>query len=593
LLFFISNDLSLSAWSFSNLFSSLLALPSSLSLPLPASNQQLDDAWRDALLSSDRRSKLFNKILKTRTAAARRRVAAASTAPAAVTSAATSNAAEARAWIEAWRTRTGASAPFVSTPSSKDVPPNVAEARAWISAWRRKKKFSLFSGMMMKGNSSSSSSPSFSLSGVFSALTATALEYGPKLALVGTLFACDRALQAGAKQIGLTFPPALVGMLFIVAGLSVLSSASPTAADRIQGAAAPGLDWVSRWLPLFYVPSLVVLPLAVRGIPGADLAKMLVVVVLGMPATLVATAAVAVAIRNAAKTPLGPPPPADAPAPFSRRHYVGWGSVAAFSGLAVALTGSQAAPGVSSLFLLASTILGYLFGVAAPPAFRSVIHPVISCAAAANAAVALVGMVTGSGYDTALASYLTKGAAGAAFGAGDVLMSLLGVVILSYGFRIHAQRSLIARHRLEIGGAALGSAAFSMFATAAAARQILGLSPEISRALAPRSVTVALALPIAQTLGAPASIAAAGVVLTGLLGANCAQALLDATGYKDPIARGLATAGAAHGLGTAALARSEPDALPFCALGYALIGVAATVLASLPPVTAALLAITA
>ena len=142
-------------------------------------------------------------------------------------------------------------------------------------------------------------------------------------------------------------------------------------------------------------------------------------------------------------------------------------------------------------------------------------------------------------------------------------------------------------------GAALGSAAFSMFATAAAARQVLGLSPEISRALAPRSVTVALALPIAQALGAPAPIAAAGVVLTGLLGANCAQALLDAAGYRDPIARGLATAGAAHGLGTAALARSEPDALPFCALGYALIGVAATVLASLPPVTAALLAITA
>ena len=490
------------------------------------------------------------------------------------------------------RTRTGA-ASLVSTPSSRDVPPNVAEARAWIAAWRRKRRFSLsnpFSGMMARGGTSSSS---LSLSGVLSGLAAAATEYGPKLALVGTLFACDRALQAGAKQIGLTFPPALVGMLAIVAALSALSSTNPGAADKIQRAAAPGLDWVSRWLPLFYVPSLVVLPLAVRGIPGADLAKMLAVVVLGMPATLLATAAVAVAIRNAAKTPLGPPPPADAPAPFSRRHYVGWGSVAAASGAVLAFAGPSAPQPAVLLFLLASTILGYLGGVAAPPAFRSVIHPVISCAAAANAAVALAGVATGAGYDAALASYLTKGAAGAAFGAGDVLMSLLGVVILSYGFRIHAQRSLIARHRLEIGGAALGSAAFSMFATAAAARQVLGLSPEISRALAPRSVTVALALPIAQALGAPAPIAAAGVVLTGLLGANCAQALLDAAGYRDPIARGLATAGAAHGLGTAALARSEPDALPFCALGYALIGVAATVLASLPPVTAALLAITA
>ena len=447
--------------------------------------------------------------------------------------------------------------------------------------------------MKGNGNHASSSSSSLSLPSLFSALASAATEYGPKLALVGTLFACDRALQLGAKRVGLSFPPALIGMLFIVAGLSVLSSAKPAAADAVQKAAAPGLDWVSRWLPLFYVPSLVVLPLAVRGIPGTDLAKMLAVVVLGMPATLLATAALAVAIRNAAKTPLGPPPPAEAPAPFSRRHYVGWGSTAVASGAALALGGASTPHGVVSLFLLSSTILGYLGGVAAPAAFRAVIHPVISCAAAANAAVALAGAATGAGYDVALASYLTKGAAGAAAGAGDVLMSLLGVVILSYGFRIHAQRSLISRHRLEIGGAALGSAAFSMFATAAAARQVLGLSPEISRALAPRSVTVALALPIAQTLGAPASICAAGVVLTGLLGANCAQALLDAAGYRDPIARGLATAGAAHGLGTAALARSEPDALPFCALGYALIGVAATVLASLPPVTAALLAVTA
>lgn len=473
------------------------------------------------------------------------------------------------------------------------MPPNVAEARAWIAAWRRKRKFAsgnALAGTMIK---KSASSASLSVSGAVAALSTAANEYGPKLALVGTLFACDRALQLGAMRVGLAFPPALIGMLGIVAGLSALSATAPNAAERIQRAAAPGLDWVSRWLPLFYVPSLVVLPLAVRGIPGADLAKMLAVVVFGMPATLIVTAAVTVAIRNAAKTPLGPPPPADAPAPFSRRHYVGWGAVAAASGAALVFGGASAPGPVVPAFLLASTILGYLGGVASPPRFRSAIHPVISCAAAANVAVALAGVATGSGYDAALSSYLTKGAAGAAFGAGDVLMSLLGVVILSYGFRIHAQRSLIARHRLEIGGAALGSAAFSMFATAAAARQILGLSPEISRALVPRSVTVALALPIAQTLGAPASITAAGVVLTGLLGANCAQALLDAAGYKDPIARGLATAGAAHGLGTAALARSEPDALPFCALGYALIGVAATLLASLPPVTAALLAVTA
>ena len=40
----------------------------------------------------------------------------------------------------------------------------------------------------------------------------------------------------------------------------------------------------------------------------------------------------------------------------------------------------------------------------------------------------------------------------------------------------------------------------------------------------------------------------------GLLGANFAQILLNAGKFDDPIARGLSTSGAAHGLGTAAMA---------------------------------------
>lgn len=53
--------------------------------------------------------------------------------------------------------------------------------------------------------------------------------------------------------------------------------------------------------------------------------------------------------------------------------------------------------------------------------------------------------------------------------------------------------------------------------------QNVKLCAELARALVPRSVTVALALPIAAQLAAPAPIVAAGVCLTGLLGANFAQ----------------------------------------------------------------------
>ena len=61
---------------------------------------------------------------------------------------------------------------------------------------------------------------------------------------------------------------------------------------------------------------------------------------------------------------------------------------------------------------------------------------------------------------------------------------------------------------------------------------------------------------------------------------------------RDPIARGLAAAATAHGLGTAALAGKEPEALPYCALSYAMCGIVATVLASVPLIRTGLEAIT-
>lgn len=101
---------------------------------------------------------------------------------------------------------------------------------------------------------------------------------------------------------------------------------------------------------------------------------------------------------------------------------------------------------------------------------------------------------------------------------------------------------------------------------------------------------MALALPIAERQGAALPVTAAAVALTGAVGANLVRPLMDALAFSDPIAWGLTAAATAHGLGTAALS-VEPEALPFAGLGYVLCGVAATVLASVPAVQAALLAL--
>ena len=140
--------------------------------------------------------------------------------------------AAARAWINSWRARS-----------------NAADARAWIDAWR--------------SNGRASSSP-------IGVAVAVAKEYGPKLSLVGALFATDAGLKTAAAALNMTFPPALAGMLVLTGALVTLPAG---VADRVAAAVAPGLDWVSRWLPLFYVPSLVVLPVALKGIAGEEVER--------------------------------------------------------------------------------------------------------------------------------------------------------------------------------------------------------------------------------------------------------------------------------------------------------------------------------
>jgi hypothetical protein len=63
--------------------------------------------------------------------------------------------------------------------------------------------------------------------------------------------------------------------MFGLIAVLVLAEATrgTAAADRIAAAAAPGVNWIGRWLPLFYVPSLVMLPLALKALPGALVVK--------------------------------------------------------------------------------------------------------------------------------------------------------------------------------------------------------------------------------------------------------------------------------------------------------------------------------
>ena len=84
---------------------------------------------------------------------------------------------------------------------------------------------------------------------------------------VAALYSFDKLLAVTLAGVG--FPHALIGLFCIVPFLLALSNYSPGAADRVLAFFKPGVEWVAqRWLPLFYIPALVTLPLAVKPLSG-------------------------------------------------------------------------------------------------------------------------------------------------------------------------------------------------------------------------------------------------------------------------------------------------------------------------------------
>ncbi|KAF5828144.1 LrgB-like family-domain-containing protein [Dunaliella salina] len=466
--------------------------------------------------------------------------------------------------------------------SSGDSSPleNKLAAQKWIDNWRSRQKLSPLNQRKLP----SAAQPSEPSSGAKASQNELA-SYLQMWAGLGVMYVADVAIKIALDSAGIKFPGPLVGMACVVVALLAVGN---QAAEKALAWFGPSLQWIAKWLPLFYVASLVTLPLNLSGIAGDQLGKIVIILSVGMVGTLLFTAQAAVSIRSIVKTENKEVGKASPASPLLPSHWIAWGAILVTSLAATLAAPSTLGAQMALPFNLAATILGFLLGSAMPKGVQAVLHPVVMCALVANAGAAVHGSIMNVSYETAQKVYYSKSAE--AMGAGDLLMSFLGVVIISMGFRIYQQRETMKRHAPEILGATLLSSLFSFFSTALAAKA-LGLQADLARACVPRSVTVALALPISAQLDAPAAITAAVVLTQGMLGANFGPSLMSALGYKDTIARGLAAAATAGGLGTASLTSKEPEALPFCALSYSMVGVISTFLATIPAVRSALITI--
>ena len=110
---------------------------------------------------------------------------------------------------------------------------------------------------------------------------------------------------------------------------------------------------------------------------------------------------------------------------------------------------------------------------------------------------------------------------------------------------------------------------------------LLGGSPQTLLSLAPKSVTTPVGMGIAEKIGGLPSLTAVLVILTGVVGAVTAPALLKGLRIRDDAVKGFAIGVAAHGIGTARAFQISSLAGAFAGLAIGLNALLTTMLAPL------------
>src|SRR5690606_2299102 len=117
---------------------------------------------------------------------------------------------------------------------------------------------------------------------------------------------------------------------------------------------------------------------------------------------------------------------------------------------------------------------------------------------------------------------------------------------------------------------ALSAGALATAFTAIAVAWLLGASPATLASFAPKSVTMPVAMGIAEKIGGLPSLTAVLVMGTGVFGALVGRFLFDALRISEPAVRGFALGTIAHGIGTARAFQESEEAGAFAGLAMGL-----------------------
>lgn len=159
----------------------------------------------------------------------------------------------------------------------------------------------------------------------------------------------------------------------------------------------------------------------------------------------------------------------------------------------------------------------------------------------------------------------------------SLLTLLIGPATVALAIPLYTQRARIRALWLPLTVALLVGCSVALL-SALGLGWLLGASEATLMALAPKSATIPIALPMAERFGGTASLTAVAVAITGIAGTMLAPLLMRLLRSTDPAEQGFALGLTAHAIGTARGLQIHPTMGAFAALAMGLNGVATALL---------------
>lgn len=132
----------------------------------------------------------------------------------------------------------------------------------------------------------------------------------------------------------------------------------------------------------------------------------------------------------------------------------------------------------------------------------------------------------------------------------EMLNFALGMSVVALGYLLYEQLERMRSCLIPVTVATFVGCVIGVLSVVYIAKAF-GTEREILNSIAPKSVTVPIAVSVSGPLGGNVSITSVVVFCVGIFGSIFGESILRLAGIHDPEARGFALGAAAHGIGTA------------------------------------------